>query len=83
MVPVSAEDIERFPRRILRVQARADSSGYMPSRILMEFSWAGLVEEEEGLKAGSLPGTGTACLGVAEPNCSGEEGVVRDGELNI
>lgn len=29
---------------------------------------------------GSLPGTGTACFGVADPNCNGEEGTPRDGD---
>lgn len=91
VVPLSAEDAARLtlPRRMLRVRARAESSGYMESRILMEFSWEGLEEDGVELSAdeGSLPGTGTACFGVAEPNCRGEEGtplggggVLRDGE---
>lgn len=70
-----------LPLRMLRVRAWADSSGYMLSSILTEFSCEGLEEEEveewevvEQDGEGSRPGTGTACLGVAEPNWSGDDG---------
>lgn len=72
-VPPSDEQMLRptLPRRMLRVRPWAESSGYMVSRILMEFSCDGLEEddgEEFSAVTGKRPGTGTACFGVAEPN---------------
>lgn len=77
-----------FPRKMLSVRAWADSSGYMESSICMEFSCFGGVELadvaagdiEFSADTGCLQGTGTACFGVAEPNCSGEEGTLLQGE---
>ena len=67
--PLSVGEALRLtlPRRMLSVRARADMSGYMVSRILMELSWEGLEEEPEGeltAEDGRRPGTGTACFGV-------------------
>lgn len=63
---------------MLRVLARAESSGYMVSRILTEFSWGMPGEELIAFIAegGSLPGTGTACFGVAAQNCNGEDWIL-------
>lgn len=62
-----------FPLRMLRVRARADSSGYMVSRIFTEFSGGAATAGWAGASGGRRPGTGRACFGVAAQNCSGDD----------
>lgn len=80
--PLSFAALPRLtlPRRIFRVLAWAESSGYIVSSICIEFSCDAEGDEEFIADEGSLPGTGSACLGVADPNCNGEEGTLCDGE---
>lgn len=58
------------------MRALADSSGYMVSRILTEFSWGPATAVWAEAQGGSRPGTGRACFGVAAQNCKGEDNVL-------
>ena len=62
-----------FPLRMLRVRARADSSGYMVSRIFTEFSGGAATAGWAAASGGRRPGTGRACFGVAAQNCRGDD----------
>lgn len=65
-----------FPLRMLSVRALADSSGYMVSRILTEFSCGPATAVWADAQGGRRPGTGRACFGVAAQNCKGDDNVL-------